>query len=109
MPFSKKTKPEEKKAPSLPEALGITDNRANLIAKKVHFLLHKHENHHSVLMELNEHLEDNELLYAAYVYGRMVEGHEESNDEIPDEVMEELNQALEGLGDFFKRFGKENK
>lgn len=104
MPFNKKNKPKEEKIDSLTEALGISDDRAEKIAKKVHALLHKHNNHHSVLVELNENLDDNELLFAAYAYGRMVEDHENS-PEIPQSVMDELDGVVKKFFDFLGEKG----
>lgn len=73
MPFNKKT--AKKRENSLPEALGFTDDRADDIAGFVHDVLHEEDGHHNALLKLNKEFDDNELLFAAYVYGRMVEGH----------------------------------
>lgn len=103
MPFNKKSKPKEDND-SLPQALGIDEKRADLILQKVHALLHKHDNVYTVLVELNENLNDNELLYAAYAYGRMVEGHQ--SIEIDEDIMEKLDETVKGFMSFLDKKGR---
>jgi hypothetical protein len=100
MPFSQKNKTSEKNN-SLPIALGFSEKRADEILEKCHELIHNHKGHHRALLELNGRFNDNELLFAAYAYGRIAEGH--TSHEIPDEIREEIEEIAGDLMSFFKR------
>lgn len=98
MPFSKNKKQQEDN--SLARALGFSDKRADEIIDRAHKLVHEAKNHHKALLELNGRFNDNELLFAAYAYGRIVEGHEDVGDGSPSgKISEELFNAFVELAD----------
>ena len=76
MPFNKKNKKKsEEKDNSLAKALGFSQEIADKILPDVHEILHESRDHSKALLKLNEKYDDNQLLFAAYAYGRMVEHH----------------------------------
>jgi uncharacterized coiled-coil DUF342 family protein len=100
MPFTKQNKKDESRQDSLAQALGFSDKRADEILDGVHDLLHEAGNHHDALKALYEKYNDNELLFAAYAYGRMVEGHETKVEKLLGEASDEIKEFLEGFSKF---------
>lgn len=103
MPFHKNKK-DESRNDSLAQALGFSDKKADEILERVHKIVHKEGGHHTALLELNGRFNDNELLFAAYAYGRMVEGHQ--GHEIPEELKEAIEEFAEGFAGLLAGKGK---
>jgi hypothetical protein len=103
MPFNHKNKTSEKNN-SLPNALGFSEKRADEILTICHKIVHNHNGHHKALLELNGRFNDNELLFAAYAYGRMAEGH--SSHGMPEGLEEAIEEFAEGFASLLSKRGK---
>ena len=105
MPF-KKRKVTSSEEQSLPEALGFSDERAEVIAKKTLKIAMEGDRVSETLIKIYETFEDDkEVLFAVYVYGEIKGKTESLREEVSEEagkitrhlksMLNELKEALE--------------